>query len=151
MTDSSLWPTLAEIQDSVKYSPIKFLRKQGDYLKQISPNLSYVITENVCNFPFTPLSNLPKIQPSLLPQVGGNSGLIDASFKITRINKIYSAEILRLRYDTISNYPVDIYDCCNYQSYRISNIESLAQCLKRIFNSTNCKNQINYIMSDSVG
>ncbi len=148
MDNSNLWPSLEEIMKSEKDSPMLFLRQQGEFLKNISAELSYRINEDYCFNAKFPLDKC-KIHGEFPVEYSPNN-VIDASFQITRKNKIYTGEILRIRYTMSKNYPIDVYDCCNGHLYRISSIEEFEQCLSTVFNSSNCMAQIRYILSDAV-
>lgn len=161
MKDLNLWPSRSQVLSLGQDAPSEILRRQIKYLSQIDSNITGNVVEGFCIDADTPITSIkfPDIINGL-PDFMSLSRTSDdlyrlnrpMAFKFTvgRVGKNFSSEFLRIRFNTMKYYPVELWDSLNYKSYTLSSKEEFLNCLRDVFNSEECLKKLRFILTGNI-
>lgn len=149
----NFWPTFQDVFNNPKDSPLLILQEQAKQVSTIDPSLSGGVEEIFVN-ENKPLSMaLPSIASVMHPLVYTPHGVkrnIAYKLTINRIGYFYKEGILRIRYDLLKNYPVEVADDCRRRDFILLNRTDFESCLRDIFHSKECMAKIKYIFNGNI-
>lgn len=151
MSDSSLWPSKTEIMNLGENSPKKILEKQAAFLANVDACLEGTVSE--CG-PTSGIEPLVTLTDAFSPSQNTKTNLQDSffpkfvayRFSVGRKDRVYTAEILRIRYNTNSYWPVEVWDSLNFKRYDVNTQDTYEACLREIFTSNECLQKLRYII-----
>lgn len=156
---SNLLPSLDEIvgvdASNDQNTPLGILKEQCEFIKQLHPSLASNLDIDRYYQGDEPLFNLSlaprKIETNApVTRILNGAKQVLARLFITRSGITYQAEILRIKFNKDSNYPMDLMDCCNVKMYCPKSKENFEERLREIFHSDQFKRIVNYIISGPI-
>ncbi len=153
MSNLSLWPSKTEIMNLGENTPKKILERQASFLADVDSRLEGKVSE--CG-PTTGMEPLMTLTDTFSPlkntgtKINQDEDFFSKSvayrFSVGRKDRVYTAEILRIRHKANFYWPVEIWDSLNSKRYHVGTQDTYEACLREIFTSDACLQKLRYII-----